>query len=83
MAGSFMQISFFNPRSEGGSERVGIVRFLMAIERPDARVKEAIESAANWFEAVKPTGKQIEKPNPSLPKGHDKVIVENPNAALL
>jgi len=70
--------------SLSGSESVGIVRFLMGIEKPDAPVKEAIESAVKWFEAGKLTGiKQVEKSDPSLPKGYDKVIVADPNAIPL
>ncbi|HKS37496.1 MAG TPA: pectate lyase, partial [Verrucomicrobiae bacterium] len=67
--------------SLSGSESVGVVRFLMAIEKPDARAREAIESAIKWFEASKLTGiKQVEKPDRSLPKGYDKVIVPDSNA---
>jgi len=67
--------------SLSGSESIGVVRFLMAIEKPDARAKEAIESAIKWFEANKLTGiKQVEKPDRSLPKGYDKVIVADSNA---
>jgi len=70
--------------SLSGSESVGIVRFLMGIEKPGAPVEEAIESAVKWFEASKLTGiKQVEKPDPSLPKGYDKVIVADPNASPL
>jgi PelA/Pel-15E family pectate lyase len=70
--------------SLSGSESVGVVRFLMGIEKPDAHVKETIESAVKWFEASKLTGiKQVEKPDPSLPRGHDKVIVADANAPPL
>jgi PelA/Pel-15E family pectate lyase len=39
--------------SLSGSESVGVVRFLMSIEKPDARVVESIQSAAAWFEQAK------------------------------
>ena len=35
--------------SLSGKESVGIVEFLMGIDRPDARVVEAVESAVAWF----------------------------------
>jgi len=70
--------------SLSGSESAGIVRFLMGVEKPDARVNESIESAMKWFETSKLTGiRQVQNPDPSLPKGYDKVIVADPNATPL
>ncbi len=64
--------------SLSGSESVGIVRFLMGVERPDARVVEAIESAIVWFKQSKLTGiKVVEKPDASAPNGFDRVVVED------
>jgi PelA/Pel-15E family pectate lyase len=42
--------------SLSGYESVGIVRFLMGVPEPDPRVREAIRSAIEWFEASKITG---------------------------
>ncbi len=70
--------------SLSGSESVGIVRFLMGIEKPDARVIEAIQSAVAWFNAAKLTGiRQVNRPDPSLPTGHDRVVVRDANAGPL
>jgi PelA/Pel-15E family pectate lyase len=70
--------------SLSGSESVGVVRFLMGIDHPDARIVEAIESAVAWFKEVKLTGiKVIEKPDSSFPNGFDKVVVEDANARPL
>jgi PelA/Pel-15E family pectate lyase len=70
--------------SLSGSESVGIVRFLMGIERPDARVVEAIESAVAWFKQSKLAGlKVVEKRDASLPNGFDRVVVEDASAKPL
>jgi PelA/Pel-15E family pectate lyase len=70
--------------SLSGSESVGIVRFLMEIESPNTRIIEAIESAVAWFQQTKLTGiKVIEKNDPSLPNGKDRVVVADTNAAPL
>jgi PelA/Pel-15E family pectate lyase len=70
--------------SLSGSESVGIVRFLMSIERPSPEVVEAIQSAVAWFDRVKLTGlRQTEQRAPSLPNGRDKIIVADPAAPPL
>jgi PelA/Pel-15E family pectate lyase len=70
--------------SLSGYESIGVVRFLMGVERPDARIVEAIESAVAWFRASKLTGiKLIEKPDPSSPRGFDRVVIEDAKAGPL
>jgi PelA/Pel-15E family pectate lyase len=70
--------------SLSGYESVGIVRFLMGVERPDARVVEAVESAVAWFKASKLPGiKLVEKPDPASPRGFDRVVVEDAKAGPL
>lgn len=70
--------------SLSGSESVGIVRFLMAIERPEPEVAEAVRSAVRWFESAKLVGiRQADKPDPALPRGRDKVIVWDESAGPL
>ncbi len=70
--------------SLSGSESVGIVRFLMGIERPDTRIVEAIESAVAWFKQSKLAGiKVVEKRDASLPNGFDRVVVEDASAKPL
>jgi PelA/Pel-15E family pectate lyase len=46
----------FEPVSLSGLESVGIVRFLMKIEHPSARVIDAVESAVAWFEKTRIDG---------------------------
>lgn len=70
--------------SLSGGESVGIVRYLMSIPRPDARVIEAIQSAVAWFARVKLTGiRQVRRPDSALPGGYDKVIAADPTAPPL
>jgi PelA/Pel-15E family pectate lyase len=70
--------------SLSGSESVGLVRYLMGIPKPSPEVVEAIEGAIRWFEKARITGlKQVMKPDASLPKGFDKVVVPDPSAPPL
>jgi len=66
--------------SLSGQESVGIVEFLMGIERPDARVIEAIESAVAWFKNAQLNGiRWVETTGPPL----DHVVVADQNAPPL
>nr|AAW84065.1 pectate lyase [uncultured bacterium] len=70
--------------SLSGSESVGLIRFLMGIEQPDARVVEAIESAVAWLKQAKLTGiKVVQKADASKPNGFDRVVVEDAQAGPL
>jgi PelA/Pel-15E family pectate lyase len=74
----------FEKASLSGGESVNIVRFLMDIDKPRPEVIEAVQSAVAWFDQVRLTGiRQVEKPDPALPEGHDKVIVQDPAAGPL
>jgi len=42
----------YEPPSLSGSESVGIVRFLMSIEKPSSDIIAAIEGAVDWFDSV-------------------------------
>ena len=50
----------YEPPSLSGSESVGIVRFLMAIEKPSPDIVAAIEGAVAWFRAVAIPGLRLE-----------------------
>lgn len=70
--------------SLSGGESVGIVRFLMGIDRPGQAVIEAIQSAVAWFDKVKLNGiRVIDKPDTSLARGFDRVVVQDPKAEPL
>ena len=67
--------------SLSGSEGVGIVEFLMAIDNPSPKIIAAIEDAVRWFDTAKITGiRRTRKPAPGTEKGYDKVIVPDPDA---
>ena len=71
-------------RSISGSESVGIVRFLMDVDKPSPEIVDAVESAVAWFDEAKQTGIRVErKEDESAPKGYDKVVVEDPSATPL
>ena len=68
--------------SISGAESVGVVRFLMSLDRPSPRVVAAVQGAVAWFDRAKITGiRQVTRKAPSLPRGIDKVIVKDASAA--
>ena len=70
--------------SLSGAESVGILRYLMEIEEPSPEVIRAIKSAVEWLERVKLTGvRMIDKEDPSLPGGYDRIVVSDPSAPPL
>ena len=70
--------------SISGSESVGIVRFLMAIERPSAAVVAAVEAAVAWFRDVQLAGiRLVEHADASVPGGLDRVVMRDPTAPPL
>ncbi len=67
--------------SISGSESVGVVRFLMSIDNPAPEIIEAVQNAVAWFDRVKLTGiRQINKPDSSMERGYDKVIIKDASA---
>ncbi len=65
-------------------ESLGIVRFLMGIDRPGPEVIQAIQAAVTWFDAAKLTGiRYEEKRGESAEGGHDRVVVADPAAPPL
>ena len=74
----------YEKASLSGSEAVGIVRFLMSLDAPSPEVVVAIQSAVAWFDSVKINGlRVVDKKDPSLPKGGDRVVVADPAAEPL
>ncbi|HEX4945953.1 MAG TPA: pectate lyase [Blastocatellia bacterium] len=70
--------------SLSGSESVGIVRYLMRIETPTPEIRAAINAAMAWFAQAKLTGiKVIEKRDEALPRGLDRVVVNDEKAPAL
>jgi PelA/Pel-15E family pectate lyase len=70
--------------SISGKESVGIVRFLMRIERPDARVVAAVDSAVAWLTSVQIKGTRIDRrPAAGAVGGMDVVLVADASAPPL
>ena len=64
--------------SLSGSESVGVVRFLMAIDKPDARVITSIESAVAWFQASKIMGiRYVKRPDPAKAGALERVVIRD------
>ena len=56
----------------------------MEIEPPTPEIIAAVQGAIAWFDEAKLTGiKVIRKPDPSSPKGWDKVLIKDPSAPPL
>ena len=67
--------------SIASSETAEILKTLMRIEKPSPEVKAAIHAGAAWLDRSKMTGKRlVDKADPSLPKGRDQVLVDDPSA---
>lgn len=70
--------------SFSGAESSGITRLLMSLEKPSPQVIQAIEGAVAWFESARITGIRLEKkPDPSMEKGLNLVVVADSNAPPL
>ncbi len=72
----------YEPPSLSGSETVGIVSFLMEIERPTPEIIAAIEGAVAWLQSVNIRGMRVEEfTNESGER--DRRAVADPSAPLL
>lgn len=70
--------------SISGGESVGIVKFLMEMEQPNQEVINAVDGAVSWLERVKVEGIRLDKVEiPSINKGYDLVVVNDPAAPAL
>lgn len=72
----------YEPPSLSGAESVGIVRFLMSVEKPSTEIVAAIEGAVAWFRAVPLTGRRV-KSVPKTGGKADAVLVDDPAAPPL
>ena len=72
----------YEPPSFSGSESVGIVNFLMAIDRPTPGIIAAVEGAVAWFGKVAMTGVRVEEIRG--PDGRtERRLVQDPTAPRL
>jgi PelA/Pel-15E family pectate lyase len=50
----------YEPPSLSGGESVGVVRFLMSVEKPAPAIIDSVNAAVAWFEKTKITGQRYE-----------------------
>ena len=72
----------YEPPSLSGGETVGIVRFLMSIERPSPEVVAAVDGAVEWLREVAIHGKRLEIVRRDDGR-KERVLIDDPNAPLL
>ena len=66
-----------------GSETVGIVEFLMSLDKPSPEVKRSIEAAVAWLNEVKMPGFAMQEiKDPKQPTGRDRVIVPEAGSTI-
>ena len=65
----------FEPVSLSGAESVGILRFLMGIERPGPEIEAAIEAGVAWLESVAIPGRRPELVSDAEGQPVDRVLV--------
>jgi PelA/Pel-15E family pectate lyase len=69
--------------SLSGEESVGIVEFLMKIENPSPEIKNAINSAVEWFQHSKIDGyRYADIKDVSQPNGRDRVLIPDKNSTV-
>lgn len=70
--------------SIGGGESVGILNYLMEMEKPSPDVVRAVEGAVSWMERVKITGIRVDRvEDASMQEEHDVVVIKDPAAPPL
>jgi PelA/Pel-15E family pectate lyase len=73
----------FELPSISGNESVGIIRFLMSIEKPSPEIKKSIQSAVLWFENAKIVGIKIKDiVDKNQPKGKDRIVVSDSSSTV-
>jgi PelA/Pel-15E family pectate lyase len=64
-------------------ESSGILEFLMRQKDPSDKVKTAIVAGVNWLKEVQLKGLKYEDiPDPSKPKGYDRLLLKDPNETV-
>lgn len=72
----------FEPPSFSGAESVGVVRFLMSVEKPAPEIVAAVEGAVTWLKSVKVSGLKYERTVAADGK-RDGWVVKDENAGPL
>ncbi|MGB4844800.1 MAG: pectate lyase [Ferruginibacter sp.] len=69
--------------SLSGQESVGIVRFLMRIDKPSPAITASVKAAVEWFEKVKIEGyKFVDIDAPNEKSGRDRVLLPDSNSVI-
>ncbi len=69
--------------SISGEESVGVVEFLMKIEHPSDKIKNAINGAVDWFQRSRIEGyKYMDIRDSTQPNGRDRVIVPDKSSTI-
>jgi pectate lyase len=63
--------------SLSGAESAAILKLLMSVDNPNAKIRRAIAAGADWFESAKIKGIRVER------KGGDRVVIKDPKAPPL
>ncbi|MEO7598260.1 MAG: pectate lyase [Opitutus sp.] len=72
----------FEPPSLSGNESVGVVRFLMGIEKPSPAVVASIDSAVTWLQSASVSGLRIDN-TPGADGKKDRHAIADPAAPKL
>lgn len=72
----------YEPPSLSGAESVGVVRFLMAVEKPSPELIDAIEGAVAWFRSSVMAGKRLDHVKRADGRV-ERVLVDDPAAPPL
>jgi PelA/Pel-15E family pectate lyase len=71
----------FEPVSLSGSESIGLVHVLMAVEKPSPEVVAAVDAVKEYFDKVKLPGIKVEdRPQEGTVRGYERFVVEDPSA---
>lgn len=74
----------FEPVAFSSRESVGVLRYLMQIPKPGPEIRQSVECGIAWLQRAQLNGIRIEqRPAPDLPRGFDRFIVPDPQAAPL
>lgn len=73
----------FELPSLASMESVGIIEFLMKIEKPGNQIKNAINAGVQWLQAVKISGyNYVDIKDSTQPNGRDRVVIPDKNSVI-
>lgn len=72
----------YEPPSQSGSETVGIVRFLMRIEKPAPEVVASVEGAVAWLKSVALHGQRVQESRNAEGKRDRRIVLDDKASPL-